>query len=76
MPKPDLVVRDPVLCIFQLLIKVFLPQDRIEKLQEIMSLTANSGLAIQFLFKFCFRNHLIGYRLSLVQVAEWSREGI
>jgi hypothetical protein len=40
MAKPDLAVRDPVLCIFQLLIKVL----------------AKSGLAIQFLFKFCFRN--------------------
>jgi hypothetical protein len=35
-----------------------LPQDIIDKLLKIGSPTARSGLAIQFLLKFCFRNLL------------------
>ena len=60
MVKSDLAVEDPILGIFQLLVKVVLP--KIETLHKIGAPTARSDFAIQFLLKFCFRNHL---RLSM-----------
>ena len=76
MAKQDFAVRIPILCVFQLLVKVFLPQDKIGKLLKIGSPAARFGLAIQFILKFCFRNHLynvsilMGLRVKILVVDE------
>ena len=50
MAKIDFARREPTLCNFSIVFfKVFLPQDRIDKLHKIGSLLAKSGSAIQFL---------------------------
>jgi hypothetical protein len=57
MAKPDLLKRDPILCNLLIIDHVFLPHDKVQKMLKIGSLLSKYGLAIQFLFKFCFRNH-------------------
>ena len=65
MAKPDLLKRDPILCNLQIIDHVFLPHDKVKKIHKIGSLLSKSGSAIQFLFKFCFRNH--DYNVKVVR---------
>ena len=65
MAKPDLLKRDPILCNLWIIDQLFLPHDKVQKIHKIGSLLSKSGLAIQFLFKFCFRNH--DYNVKIVR---------
>ena len=57
MLKADFARRDLILCNFSIVDPGFLPRDSVEKLRKTWYLLAKSGSAIQFLLKFCFRNH-------------------
>ena len=65
MAKPDLLKRNSILCNLEIIDHVFLPHDKVQRIHKIGSLLSKSGLAIQFLFKFCFRNY--DYNVKIVR---------
>ena len=60
------------MCNFSIVNQDFWPQDRIEKLHRIGSLLAKSGWPLQFLWKYCFRNHNYNMKMR-VQIVKGLR---